>query len=285
MKPPPFIYHAPGSMSEIVTLLAECGDEARILAGGQTLVPAMNFRLARPAHLIDINGVAELDYIREQEGALAIGALARHAAFEKPVASGLFETLLPEIAAHIAHLPIRVRGTFCGSIAHADPASEWCLLAVTMEAEVVARSVGGERVVPASGFFTGPLSTDLQPDEFVSEVRLPALASGVRGGFAEFSRRSGDFALAMACTTVGIDGGRISEIRLGIGGATEKPCRMREVEGNLKGMEAGPETARIAAGMVSESIEPTEDIHGSAEYRRDLAAAMTRRALMSAFAQ
>ena len=285
MKPPPFIYHAPVSVPEIVALLAEYGDEARILAGGQTLVPAMNFRLARPAHLIDINGVAELDYIRERNGAIGIGALARHAAFEKPVASGLFETLLPEIATHIAHLPIRVRGTFCGSIAHADPASEWCLLAITMDAEIVARSVGGERILPASRFLTGPLTTDLQPDEFVSEVRLPAPASGIRGGFAEFSRRSGDFALAMACATVGIDGDLISGVRLGIGGAIEKPCRMREVEEDLKGMEVGPETARVAAGMVSESIEPTEDIHGSAEYRRDLAAAMTRRALMSAFAQ
>lgn len=284
MKPPPFTYHAPGSVREVVDLLAEHGEDARILAGGQSLVPTMNFRLARPDHLVDINGVDELDYIEERDGRLRIGALARHAAFETPVASGPLATLLPGIARHIAHLPIRTRGTFCGSIAHADPASEWCLAAVTLDADIVARSTDGERVLPASGFIEGPLSTGLQADEIVVEVQLPVLSAGLRTGFAEFSRRAGDFALAMACATVALEDGRIAEARLGIGGAAETPTRVTEAEKALLGMAPDAEAAGLAARLASEAITPLEDIHGSAEYRRELAAAMARRALMAAFA-
>lgn len=284
MKPPPFTYHAPGSVREAVDLLAEHGEDARILAGGQSLVPTMNFRLARPDHLIDINGVDELDYVEERDGWLRIGALARHAAFEMPVASGPLGTLLPGIARHIAHLPIRTRGTFCGSLAHADPASEWCLAAVTLDAEIVARNTGRERTIPASEFFDGPLTTALRADEILVEARLPLPDAGVRTGFAEFSRRAGDFALAMACATVTLEDGRIAEARLGIGGASETPTRVDEAELALRGMAPDAEAAGLAARLASGAIEPLEDIHGSAEYRRELAAAMARRALMAAFA-
>ena len=284
MKPPPFTYHAPGTVREVVDLLAELGEDARILAGGQSLVPTMNFRLARPAHVVDINGIDELDYIEEQDGRLRIGALARHATFEMPVASGPLATLLPGIARHIAHLPIRTRGTFCGSIAHADPASEWCLAAVTLDADMVARSAGGERILPASGFIDGPLTTGLRADEILVEVQLPVLPAGLRTGFAEFSRRAGDFALAMACATVALEDGRIAAVRLGIGGAAETPTRVVEAEEALIGMAPDTTAAGLAARLASGAISPLEDIHGSAEYRRELAAAMARRALMAAFA-
>ena len=284
MKPPQFEYYAPTTITEVVKLLVTYGEEARILAGGQTLVAAMNFRLARPNHLIDINGVSELDYIREEDGMLRIGALARHAAFEKPVASGFLAALLPKIAHHIAHLPIRTRGTFCGSIANADPASEWCLLAITLDAQIVVRSVSGERTIPASQFIKTTLTTDLRPDEFIVEARFKILPGDVKGGFAEFSRRAGDFALAMTCTMIELKDGRIVDVAIGVGGAAEKPYRAPQAEEALRNMTAGPEAAQLAAQLASEEISPMEDIHGSVEYRRDLVKAMTRRALLAAFA-
>ena len=283
MKPPPFKYHAPSTLDEAVSLLADHGEEARVLAGGQTLVPAMNFRLARPAHIVDINGVSELDYVSEEGGVLRIGALARHSTFERPVASGVLARLLPLMASHIAHWPIRTRGTFCGSIAHADPASEWCLVAVTLGADVVLRSIRGERIMPVSGFIAGALMTELKDDELVVETRLPLPSVEARCGFKEFSRRAGDFALAMACAVVTVEAGRISNARLGIGGANEKPVRVEAAEVALRDQEAGSAAADLAARIVSQEIEPMEDLHGDAEYRRDIAAAMARRALLSAF--
>ena len=282
MKPPPFEYHAPVTLDEAVSLLAEHGEEARILAGGQTLVPTMNFRLARPAHIVDINGISALDYVKQEGNVLRIGALVRHSTFERPVTSGVLSRLLPLMASHIAHWPIRTRGTFCGSIAHADPASEWCLAAVTLGAEVVLRSTGGERVLPVSRFITGALMTALQDDEIVVETRLPLPSSKATCGFREFSRRAGDFALAMACAVVTVEAGQISDVRLGVGGATEKPLRVEAAEEALCGQTADPGAADLAAKIVSEEIDPIEDLHGDAEYRRDIAAVMARRAILSA---
>jgi carbon-monoxide dehydrogenase medium subunit len=184
MKPAPFAYHAPRSLDEATSLLAEHGDDARILAGGQSLVPAMNFRLARPARLIDINRIAGLDRLDVAGKVLRIGALARHVAFERRLVDGPFATLLPHIARHVGHLPIRVRGTFAGSLAHADPASEWCLLAATFDAEILARAQDGERPIPAADFFRGILATALRADELIVEVRLPLPGPGWRTGIA-----------------------------------------------------------------------------------------------------
>src|SRR5579871_2795525 len=164
MKPAQFEYFAPRSLDEALDLLAEHGDDGKILAGGQSLVPAMNFRLARPATLIDINRIAELDYVREQNGALHIGALARHAVFEAPVAGGALGALLPRVAHHIAHVPIRTRGTFAGSVAHADPASEWCLVAATLDAAIVVASRRGARTLGPDEYFVTALTTALEPD-------------------------------------------------------------------------------------------------------------------------
>jgi carbon-monoxide dehydrogenase medium subunit len=197
MKPSSFRYFAPASIDEALALLAEYGEEGNVLAGGQSLVPAMNFRLARPDVLIDINRIAALDYLEERDGQLHIGALARHCRFEQPVAQGALGTLLPRVARHIAHLPIRIRGTFAGSLAHADPASEWCLMAMTLDADLVAASRRGTRVLRPGEFFVGALMTALEPDELLTEIRLPVLDSRWRSGFAEFSRRAGDYALAM----------------------------------------------------------------------------------------
>src|SRR5580700_2971529 len=190
MKPAPFQYHAPKTVDEAVALLAEVAPvDGRVLAGGQSLVPTMAFRLARPAHLVDINGIAELDRITVADGKLSIGACVRHAAFYRPVTDGPLGLLLAAVVRHIAHHPIRTRGTFCGSLANADPASEWCTVAAALDAEMVARSAHGTRVIAAKDFFAGVMTTALAEDELLTEVRLPLLPAGTCVGFQEFSRR------------------------------------------------------------------------------------------------
>jgi aerobic carbon-monoxide dehydrogenase medium subunit len=284
VKPAAFSYHAPRSLDEALDLLALHGDEGKLLAGGQSLVPAMNFRLARPAVLIDINRIAALDFLGAEDGWLRIGALTRHVAFERPVAAGPLGALLPRIARDVAHLPIRVRGTFAGSLAHADPAAEWTLAATTLGAEILARSSAGERVLAADGFFRTAFTTALRPDELITEVRLPLLGDTWRCGFMEFSRRKGDFALAMALAAVRVDGGRIVEARIGIGGAEHRPRRIEAAERVLTGASASKDAFAEAGAAVAAALEPASDIHASAEYRRDLAGVMTRRALAAALA-
>src|SRR4030081_1128246 len=181
MKPARFRHYAPTTVDEAVALLARLApDDGRVLAGGQSLVPTMAFRLARPAHLIDINGIVALDRLAVEKERLSIGACVRHVAFHRPVVDGPLGKLLATVVRHIAHYPIRTRGTFCGSIANADPAAEWCTVAAALGAEMVARREGGTRVIPADRFFAGIMSTALTEDELLTEVRLPLLAAGAR---------------------------------------------------------------------------------------------------------
>jgi len=279
MKPVSFRYFAPRAVDDALDLLAEHGQEGKILAGGQSLVPAMNFRLARPTSLIDINRIDALDYVREERGELRIGALARHARFEAPVSGGALSALLPRVARHIGHLPIRSRGTFCGSIAHADPASEWCLLAATLDAELVIVSRRGQRNVRPNEYFVTALTTTLEPDELLTEIGLPLLDDGWRTGFAEFSRRAGDYALAMCAAFLRFEDGRIVEARMGLGGATDRPSRIAAAEAILTGTDGGPSIVREAGKIAAETIDPLEDMHASAAYRRNLVRAMVGRAL------
>jgi carbon-monoxide dehydrogenase medium subunit len=283
MKPVSFRYFSPRTVDDALDLLAMHGQEGKILAGGQSLVPTMNFRLARPASLIDINRIDALDYVREYGGELRIGALARHARFEAPVTGGALSAFLPRVARHIGHLPIRSRGTFCGSIAHADPASEWCLLAATLGAELFIVSRRGQRNVQPNDYFVGALTTILEPDELLTEIRLPLLDEGWRTGFAEFSRRAGDFALAMCAAFLRFEDGRIVEARIGLGGATDRPSRTAAAEAVLIGTDGGPGILREAGNIAAETIDPLDDIHASGEYRRDLVRAMVGRALGQAF--
>jgi aerobic carbon-monoxide dehydrogenase medium subunit len=283
MKPAPFEYFAPRELDAALDLLAEHGEEGKVLAGGQSLVPAMNFRLARPKSLVDINRIESLDYVREADATLHIGALARHARFEAPVASGALGVLLPRVARHIAHLPIRVRGTFAGSLAHADPASEWCLLATTLDAELVAARRGGTRVLKAEQFFLGALTTALAADELLTEIRLPLLGEEWQAGFVEFSRRTGDFALAMCAALLHFEDGRVAAARIGVGGASDRPLRCAAAETILLGGDGGGAAARAAANAAAQAIEhPLEDLHADAEYRRDLVRAMVERAVAQA---
>jgi carbon-monoxide dehydrogenase medium subunit len=284
MKPAAFDYFAPRTVDHALDLLAEHGEEGKILAGGQSLVPAMNFRLARPAGLIDINRIAALDYVREEGGELRIGALARHARFEAPVAGGALAAFLPRVARQIAHVPIRSRGTFCGSVAHADPASEWCLVAATLDAEMIIASRRAARTLRPDAYFVTALTTALEPDELLTEIRLPLLDAGWRGGFAEFSRRAGDYALAMSAVFLRIDGGQVIDARLGIGGAVDRPSRIAAAEALLIGSDGGADIRAEAGRIAADAIEPLEDVQANGAFRRQLVRAMVERALTQAIA-
>jgi carbon-monoxide dehydrogenase medium subunit len=285
MKPAPFVRHVPRTVDETIGMLAEFGPkDGRVLAGGQSLVPIMAFRLARPAHLIDINRVAELSRLTHDGEVLAIGAGVRHAAFHRPIVDAAMGRLLATVVRHIAHYPIRTRGTFCGSIAHADPASEWCLVAVTLGAEMIAKSKRGQRIIVADEFFEGIMTTALAQDELLSEVRLPMISNQSRFGFCEFNRRAGDFAIAMALVTYRIADGVMVEPRVGIGGAEARPRRIPEAEAALQNRPPELETFRAAAEAAAAAVDPIEDIQSDAEYRRDLVRTVTRRALERAAA-
>jgi carbon-monoxide dehydrogenase medium subunit len=280
MKPAPFTRHVPRTVDEVVSALAEFAPlDGRILAGGQSLVPIMAFRMARPAHLIDINEVEGLDRLAVDGDYLSIGARVRHGAFHKPVIDGPLGKLLAFVVSHIAHYPIRMRGTFCGSLAHADPASEWCLVAATLDANLVVKSVRGERIVPVTDFLEGIMSTSLAEDEFLAEARLPLLPDDTKFGFYEFSRRAGDFAMSAALVTYRLVDGLIADAHVGIGGAEDRARRITEAEDVLNGQVPSPDLFVAAGEAAANAIEPLEDIQTTAEYRCDLVRAVTRRAL------
>jgi aerobic carbon-monoxide dehydrogenase medium subunit len=283
MKPAPFIRHVPRTVAEAVEILSRVApQDGRVLAGGQSLVPIMAFRLARPAHLVDINDIAELGKIASDGKMLSIGACVRHAAFHTPVAEGPLGALLTQVARHIAHVPIRTRGTFCGSIAHADPASEWCLVAAALDATMVAKSTRGERLIAAKDYFEGIMSTALAEDELLAEVRLPLLSADTKFGFNEFNRRAGDFAMSAALVTYRLTGGKIADARIGVGGAEPFPRRIAQAEAALNGQAPGETVFRAAAAAAATAIDAMEDHQTSADYRRDLVRAVVRRALEQA---
>ena len=285
MKPAPFVRHAPKTLEEALTILAEVAPQnGRVLAGGQSLVPIMAFRLARPAHLVDINEVAGLDKLKVEAGKLVVGARVRHGAFHKPDVPGPLGKVLATVVCSIAHYPIRMRGTMCGSLAHADPASEWCLTAATLDAELVARSKRGERVIAAADFFEGIMSTALAEDELLTEVRFPLLPEGTKFGFNEFSRRAGDFAMAASLVTYRLDVGKIADARVGVGGAEASPRRLAQAEAVLTGKAPTDQVFQAAADAAVNAVDPLEDAQTTADYRRDLVRAVVHRALKASLA-
>ena len=280
MKPASFIRHVPKTLDEALKILAQVApQDGRILAGGQSLVPIMAFRLAKPAHLVDINEVEGLDKIANDGKALRIGARVRHGAFHKNVVDNPLGKLLTFVARHIAHYPIRMRGTFCGSLAHADPASEWCLVAATLDATMIAKSTRGERPIAAPDYFQGIMSTALAEDELLAEVRLPLLSPDAKFGFNEFSRRAGDFAMASSLVTYTVKNGKIAGAHVGVGGAEPAPRRIAEAEAALNGQAPDDAAFRAAAEAAASAVDPLEDHQTTGEYRRDLVRAMVRRAL------
>ena len=296
MKPAPFAYHRAHSVDEAVALLAELGDEAKILAGGLSLVPMMNFRLARPAFLVDVSRIGGLSYLRPgpadgpaespaegTESALRVGALTTHRTVETtrdPAVLANFG-VLPRSARWIGHYPIRSRGTFGGSIAHADPASEWCLLAILLDARIVLTGPAGERTVPATEFFEGYYSTTAAPDEMITEVRFPAPPPAA--ALTEFAQRQGDFAVVAAAVSADIADGTCRAGRVVLGGVGPRPL---EVDASpLSGQPASAETWRAMGEHAAGQIDPPEDTHGDAAFRRRLTVTLVARALAEASGQ
>ena len=261
--------------------LAQHGDEAKVLAGGQSLVPMLNMRLSRPAVVVDINGAVELDYLRATDGVLAVGAVLRQRRLERWAAAAC--PLIAEALSWVGHTAIRNRGTVAGSIAHGDPASELPALLLCLEGGVVARGKNGERVIPASELYVAPLSTTVRPDEVVTEVRFTLPRSGAGWGFAEVARRHGDFALVGAATLLWQDqSGRVAGVRLAWFGVGGTPRRALEAESALIGRE--PTLARVqeAARVAAARLSPDSDLHATAEYRRRVAGVLAERTLTAA---
>jgi aerobic carbon-monoxide dehydrogenase medium subunit len=282
MKLPQFDYEAPETISEAVELLAEHQDEASVLAGGQSLIPLLALRLAQPALLIDINGVAELSGVSANDGWVAIGATTREYVAEE---SGTIADTVPLLAAAlplIGHEAIRSRGTIGGSLAHADPAAELPAVARALDAEFVVRGPSGERVVPAAEWFEGYLTTSRQPDELLTEVRFPAVGQGTGVSFQEVARRHGDFAMVGLATSVTLSDGAISDARLAFAGVSDVPTRATGAEELLVGQAPSAELLDEAARRAAGDIDPPSDLHGSAEYRKKVAAALVRRGLREA---
>jgi carbon-monoxide dehydrogenase medium subunit len=285
MKPAPFRYARPRTVAETVRALADAGGEGKILAGGQSLVPMLNMRLARPAVVIDLNGVKELDVIAPAAaGGLRIGALARHADLAASPLVRERAPLLAEAARHIGHTAIRNRGTLGGSLAHADPAAELPAAVVALDASVVVAGRGGTRMIPAAEFFVGLLTTALAADEIVTEIHLPP----PRGawGFAEIARRPGDFALVGIAAVVGAPDGRGGDrARIVAFGVGDGPVRLRAAEAAVAGAALDVGGARAAGMAAREACAPSDDLHASGAYRRHLAAVLTEQAVSDAIAR
>ena len=283
MKPAAFSYHAPRSLEEAIAILGQVSpDDGRVIAGGQSLIPAMALRLALPKHLVDINHVAGFDKLGQNAAELSISACVRHAAFHCPVVDGPVGTLLGAVVQHIAHHPIRTRGTFCGSLANADPSSEWCLVAATLGAKIMARSARGARVISARDFFQGVMTTALEPDELLVEARLPLLARDARWGFYELNRRQGDFAMAMSLVVYQLESNVIVSPLVGVGGVESYPRRVPEAERALAGQRPCAQVFQAASDSAAVAVNPMQGDAEISAFKRDLTRVAVRRALEAA---
>jgi CO/xanthine dehydrogenase FAD-binding subunit len=282
VKPPPFVYHDPREPEEALALLAEHGDDAKVLAGGQSLVPLLNFRLAAPAHLVDINRIGSLAYIRRSRGALRIGAATRQSVLEESPVTARHWPLMIDALRWVAHPQIRNRGTVGGSLAHADPAAELPVASAVLEARFHVRSARGSRTLGWRDFFVTHLTTAMEPDELLVEVEVPPVPEGSGWAFTEFSRRHGDFALGGAAVLLSMDDGHCREVRIALLAAADTPLRAEEAERALAGAAVDERSAAEAGATAVVGLEPTGDIHGGSEYRKHLIEAMVRRAVLEA---
>jgi carbon-monoxide dehydrogenase medium subunit len=282
MKLPSVAYEAPTTIAEAAGLLAEHQDEASVLAGGQSLIPLLALRLARPAVLVDINGVTELSGIARANGSLAVGAMTREYVAEESAAVAEAVPLLAAALPLIGHEAIRSRGTIGGSLAHADPAAELPAVALALDAQFVLRGRARGRVIAAADWFQGYLATARQPDEILTEVRFPVAAPGTGAAFEEVARRHGDFAIVGLAAQLTLDDGVISDARLAFSGVADVPVRAADAEDLLRGQRPSDELFAEAARLATAGIDPPADLHGSAEYRKKVAAALVRRGLRAA---
>jgi carbon-monoxide dehydrogenase medium subunit/6-hydroxypseudooxynicotine dehydrogenase subunit alpha len=278
LKPPPFAYVRATSPEEACTVLAEGGDDARVIAGGQSLVPMLSFRFALPNVLVDVNQLRELDFVDVGAG-LSLGALCRHARLERTAALEGPWRAVREAAASIGHHPIRVRGTLGGSIAHADPAAELPVVSLALDAEIRVLAPGGRRTIPADEFFRGPYTTALQPAELITELRFAPPPPGAGTVFEEFCVVTGGFALASVCAGVAVADGRCTWARIALGGVGATPVRATAAEARLVAEPVRPRSADEAAVLAAEMCAPVGDAHASAVYRTELVRELTFRAL------
>ena len=283
MKPAAFDYVSAESIAQAVHALAGAGSDAKIIAGGQSLMPMMNFRLVKPSLLVDINRIPGLDKIERRGARISLGALVRHrmTASDPLIAESL--PVLHHAMKHVAHLTVRNRGTFCGSICHNDPAAEMPMMAQLLNAEIFIISPTGERRLSAKDFLVGSLVTALEPDELVTEIEIDQLAPGTGWGFQEFARRHGDYALAAVAVTMLRRDGIASDVRVAVMGVGETATRVTEVETLLDGHELDGDLIDLAVDAVRTLVEPNSDLHASADYRRHLCGELTRRALLDAW--
>jgi len=282
VKPAAFEYHAPRTVDDALALLDAHGDDAKVLAGGQSLVPLMNMRLARPGVVVDINRVAALDYLTLGGGALRIGALCRQRTVERSALAAEHCPLLRDAVRLVGHVQIRNRGTVVGSLAHADPAAEMTAALTLLGGEVTATGPGGERTIPADELFVSYLTTSLDPRELITEARFPVLPAGAGWSWTEIARRHGDFALVGVGVVLTVRGGVIADARIALTGVGPTPVRAARAERALVGAAPGGARGGEAAEAVRAEIEPDDDIHASAAYRRHVAGVLTRRALAEA---
>jgi carbon-monoxide dehydrogenase medium subunit len=282
VKPAPFDYVVPRTLAEAVESLVRGGQEAKVLAGGQSLIPLMNFRLARPTLLVDLNHVAELAYVTPREHGVAIGAMTRQATIERDARLAAQQPLLVEATGCVGHTAIRSRGTIGGSLAHADPAAELPGVAVCLDAQLTVQGPRGRRTAAAEGFFVGYLTTALQFDEILVEAWLPPLLPSTGQAWVELARRHGDFALVGVAASISLDQDSVKAARIVLTGVGGKPVRAREAETLLIGGSV-PERAVAAAAAVRSALEPDADIHATREYRLHLARVLTERAIRQAY--
>ena len=285
MKPAAFEYIVADSVDMAVASLAQAGGDAKIIAGGQSLVPMLNFRLLRPSVLVDINRIPDLAYVREDGNVVRIGALTRHHQLEtSPVIAAHFP-VLSEAMAHVAHLAIRNRGTIGGSLSHADPAAELPMMAMLLDAEVRIVSSAATRTVAARDFFRDALTVDLVEDEMVTEIALPKLPPNTGWGFEEVARRSGDFALAAVAATLTLSDGKIAQARIAMTGVAPTARRVAEAEKLLIGQRLDAGVGSDIMEAVRAAAEPPTDLHASADYRRHLVGVLAGRALAAAWSR
>jgi aerobic carbon-monoxide dehydrogenase medium subunit len=282
MKPPPFAYLRPLDLDGVLAALSQNNGETKVLAGGQSLVPMMNLRLVAPKRLIDINRVSGLDRIAIEDARLMIGALARHSDVLASPVVGQYAPLVAAAYRHVAHRPIRNRGTIGGNLAHADPASELPAVMLALDAEIVLRSSNGERRVAAERFFLGTFETAARADELLTAISIPLTAGGRRWGFEEVSQRQGDFALVAVAAFFAVDNGRCANSRLAYAGVADHAVRSAVAEAALDGRTLDEALIEEVASKAAQSVDPPEDVHADAAYRRDLVRALTRRALRAA---
>jgi len=282
MKPAAFAYERPSSVGAVLDLLAQDDEGSKIIAGGQSLVAMMNLRLARPGRLIDINRLPDLDYIRREGDEVVIGALARHADVKASALVAQCCPLMHMAYEWVAHGGVRNRGTLCGNLCHADPASEMPAVALAVGATMVLRSRRGERRVAAADFFQGLYTTATRADEMLVEVRLPVVSAGQKAGFAEVSMRKGDFAWALAAVLMTVSNGRITQVAIACAGVSDRARRLPSVEQAIAGQSADSATYARAGELARDAVSPFGDAATPAEYRKDLVRSLVERALAGA---